>query len=293
MLIKEAYQLLQSSLAGLYGKRESSNIADLVMEDLTGWERSKRIVYHDHALNEEQVQRFETYTSSLLLGRPLQYVLGYTWFSGMQFSVDERVLIPRPETEELVETVKQCYAHNPSEIDYTTKLLDIGTGSGCIAIALKKAFPGWEIWALDKSPGALELAKHNANALDTEIQFKEGDILQESKSDDLPAFDVIVSNPPYIPTEDQTEMHQNVLAHEPHLALFVSNGDPLQFYKAILDFSDHHLLRSGMLFFETHELYAAAVAQLMEENEFEEVVVKKDMQGKDRIVYGRKTGSSL
>lgn len=293
VLIKEAYQLLQSSLAVLYDNRESSNIADLVMEEITGWERSKRIIYNDQPLNDQQAQLYKTYRNALLQGKPVQYVLGYAWFNGMRFSVDERVLIPRPETEELVASVQEHCARLDKDKDYIIQLLDIGTGSGCIAIALKKLFPHWNVWAMDKSSGALEIAKKNAANLEVQVEFREGDILQEAKSDHLPAFDIIVSNPPYIPKEDITAMHKNVLDHEPHLALFVNNGDPLQFYKAIVDFSAHHLLRGGMLFFETHEHHARDVSRLMEANEFEDVEVKKDMQGKERIVMGRKMGASL
>jgi len=293
VLIKEAYQLLQSSLSVLYDNRESSNIADHVMEELTGWERSKRIIYQDLPLNEDQFQRYENYRDSLLQGKPLQYVLGYTWFNGMRFTVDERVLIPRPETEELVASVQEHYAHPHTDKEYSIQVLDIGTGSGCIAIALKKIFPQWDVWALDKSRGALELAKENAANLGVQVAFREGDILQEAKADHLPAFDIIVSNPPYIPEEDRTTIHTNVIDHEPHLALFVNNEDPLYFYKAIVGFCTHHLLRGGMLFFETHEHHAKGVARLMEENEFEGVEVKKDMQGKERMVMGRKMGASL
>lgn len=291
--MKEAYHSLQAALAGLYDTRESKNITDLVIEALTGWERSKRIVHQDHVLDEDQLQRFKSYTASLLLGKPLQYVLGYTWFSGMRFAVDERVLIPRPETEDLVEAIKQEYQHHHPNKDRVVNALDIGTGSGCIAISVKKLFPHWDVWGLDKSSGALELAEQNAKTLECTITFTQEDILQVEEPSKLPVFDVLVSNPPYIPLEDAKEMHDNVVKHEPHLALFVQNNDPLQFYTAILGFSNHHLRRGGMLFFETHELHANAVAEQMEAYGFEEVVVKKDMQGKDRIVHGKKTGSSL
>ncbi len=293
MRIKEAYHQLQQSIQPLYENREASNIADLIMEDITGWDRSKRIIHHDAQLSETQLERYTQCKESLLNGRPTQYVLGHAWFCGMRFQVDEHVLIPRPETEELVTEVKKMYADIPAEKDYMFKIVDIGTGSGCIAIALKKYFPDWNVWALDKSDGALAIARTNAVLLDTEIHFVESDILKEAKTDHLPAFDLIISNPPYIPAEDKSDMDDRVLDHEPHAALFVTNNDPLQFYKAILAFSDHHLLRGGMLFFETHELYAQEVAALLEENGFENITVKKDFQEKERIVFGRRTGASL
>lgn len=293
MRIKEAYHQLQQSLQPVYENREASNIANLIMEDITGWDRTRRVIHHDESLTETQLERYTQCRNELLHGRPTQYVLGHAWFCDMRFQVDEHVLIPRPETEELVMEVKKMYADIPADHGHLFKLIDIGTGSGCIAIALKKYFPDWDVWALDKSDKALAIAKTNAVLLDTEIHFVESDILKEAKSDALPAFDLIISNPPYIPVEDKPDMDDRVLDHEPHSALFVTDNDPLQFYKAILLFSDHHLLRGGMLFFETHELYAQAVANLMEENGFENISIKKDFQEKERIVFGRRTGASL
>lgn len=293
MRIKEAYHHLQQSLQPLYDNREAANIADLIIEDITGWDRSRRVIHHDAELTDEQLQRFLLEKEELLHGRPTQYVLGHAWFCDMRFQVDEHVLIPRPETEELVMEVKQMCADLGKEEKGRIKMIDIGTGSGCIAISLKKYFPDWEVWAVDKSNPALEIAKKNAVLLDAEINFTETDILTALKSGALPAFDIIISNPPYIPVKDKLEISAQVLEHEPHMALFVTNTDPLEFYRAIVAFSDHHLLRGGMLFFETHELHAAAVVDLMEENGFEQIVIKKDFQEKDRIVYGRRMGASL
>ena len=263
------------------------------MEDITGWDRSRRIVHHDALLSEPQLERYTHCKEELLHGRPTQYVLGHAWFCGMRLQVDEHVLIPRPETEELVMEVKKMYADISTDRDHQFKMVDIGTGSGCIAIALKKYFPDWDVWAVDKYNGALAIAKTNAVLLDTEIHFVGSDILKEAKTDLLPAFDLIISNPPYIPTADRSAMDDRVLDHEPHDALFVTDNDPLQFYKAIIAFSEQHLLRGGMLFFETHELYAQEVAALLEANGFEHIVVKKDFQEKERIVMGRRAGASL
>ena len=293
MRIKEAYHQLQQSIQPLYENREAANIADLIMEDITGWDRSRRIVHHDALLSEPQLERYTHCKEELLHGRPTQYVLGHVWFCDMRLQVDEHVLIPRPETEELVMEVKKMYADISTDGDHLFKMVDIGTGSGCIAIALKKYFPDWDVWAVDKYNGALSIAKKNAVLLDTEVRFVASDILKEVKTDLLPAFDLIISNPPYIPTADRSAMDDRVLDHEPHAALFVTNEDPLKFYKAIIAFSEQHLLRSGMLFFETHELYAQEVAALLEENGFEHIVVKKDFQEKERIVMGRRAGASL
>ena len=146
---------------------------------------------------------------------------------------------------------------------------------------------------MDKSRHALELARFNASLLGTTIHFIEADILQEALLNNKPSYDIIISNPPYIPEEDKSEMAPHVLLHEPHMALFTHHDDPIIFYNAIIAFSLHHLFRGGMVFFETHSSYAHLVAQLMENNEFEQVQVIQDMQGKDRIVFGTRTGASL
>ena len=290
--IKQAHQYLIKSIHSLYDNREVKSIADWVIEDLTGMNRSGMIVHHDEELDEEQEKKLEQYAEELQHGRPVQYVLSKAWFMGMPFFVDERVLIPRPETEELVGLVKSFYKHS-IEINEKMILVDIGTGSGCIAIALKKYFNSFEIWGIDNSNGALEVATINAKNLDTIIHFEKNDILEDEDDEGLPVFDIIVSNPPYIPMKDKKEMEAVVLNHEPHLALFVKNENPLEFYNGILSFANRHLKRGGMIFFETHPEFSYGVASLMEEFEFENVEVKKDMYGKDRMVFGKKSGASL
>ena len=211
----------------------------------------------------------------------------------MAFFVDERVLIPRPETEELVDFITKKYLPLYHSKESGFKLLDIGTGSGCIAIALKKNFPLWEIHAIDDSQGAMHVAAINAEKHSCPIHFTKADITLEIENETIPSFEVIVSNPPYIPISDMLEMEDHVLKYEPHQALFVTDNDPLQFYKKIISFSMHHLLRGGMLFFETHSDYANDVANVLEENDFEQIEIKQDLQGRDRIVCGKKTGASL
>jgi len=291
MLLKEAYHQLHAELLALYDHREAAAIADWIIEDITNWTKSQRILHHDVEFTEAQESRFSSMKKELLSGKPLQYVVGYSWFKGKKFKVNEQVLIPRPETEELVDAIiqQQSTEKNKDQL----KVVDIGTGSGCIAISLQLHFPQWEVWALDKSSTALAVAKENASQLNANIKTKEVDILSALTIDDLPAFHVIVSNPPYIPLTDKQEMTAQVLEHEPHLALFVTNHDPLQFYKSIIAFSEHHLIRCGSLWFETHMSYAKDVAQLMRESDYLEVVIKKDFQGKDRIVSGRRSGASL
>jgi release factor glutamine methyltransferase len=293
MLLKEAYHQLQTDLLSIYDNREAALIADWIIEEITNWTKSQQLIYHDHHLNQEQEQLYFQFKKELLQGKPVQYVLGKSWFKGKTFKVNEHVLIPRPETEELVVEIIGYHKQLPERTNSPFKALDIGTGSGCIAISLQLEFPHWEVWAIDKSTTALATAKENADQLNAIIHFKETDILSDLYINHLPAFNLIVSNPPYIPHTDKKEMTAQVLDHEPHLALFVTNQDPLEFYKAILAFSEHHLIRGGTLWFETHMDYAHEVAALMKTEDYEEVIVRKDLQGKDRIVSGKRGGASL
>jgi release factor glutamine methyltransferase len=293
MLLKEAYHQLQSALLAIYDNREAGVIADWIMEEITKWTKSQRIIHHDFHLTPEQEIQFIQFKDEILLGKPLQYVLGYSWFKGHRFNVNEHVLIPRPETEELVDSIIHFSKDIEGINNVPFRALDIGTGSGCIAISLHHQFPKWEVWAIDKSPTALALAEKNATELNTTINFRELDVLNETHNDHLPSFNLIVSNPPYIPHEDKHEMTTQVLEHEPHMALFVTNNDPLQFYKAIIVFSEHHLIRGGTLWFETHMSYAEDVAALMKTHDYVDVQIRKDFQGKDRIVNGTKAGASL
>jgi release factor glutamine methyltransferase len=283
MQVQDAFIELRQNLSALYDERESDLIAQWVIEHLTGLSRSARLIHKTEDLTTEQESNFQTYRKELLQSRPVQYVLGEAWFSGMKFFVDERVLIPRPETEELVGEVGASRQSTVASRQ-PTRVLDIGTGSGCIPISLKKKNPGWDVWAVDLSEGALDVASQNAKNLGAEIHFSKVDILDEDSRADLPVFDIIVSNPPYIPLKDKGEMHDNVLLHEPHMALFVANEDPLVFYREIIEFSVDHLKPGGLLFLEIHEKLAAQVLSLISVEKYQQVILKKDMQGRDRII---------
>jgi release factor glutamine methyltransferase len=187
----------------------------------------------------------------------VQYVLNEAWFTGLKLYVDENVLIPRPETEELADmAIKDVLKNNNQSI----AILDIGTGSGCIAIGLKKNLPGATVYAVDVSEGALEVARKNANENSAAIHFILSDILDEKKWIHLPGVDVIISNPPYIPVNQMEEMSNNVIKHEPHLALFVPDENPLVFYKSIAGLAEKKLLPGGKIFVEVHENSAGKVA---------------------------------
>lgn len=306
MTLQEAQQDLIRQLATAYDAREAAQIGDWVMEHLSGLKKIDRLVHKERQLTDAQSKQLLTYTTQLLAHRPVQYVLQEAWFAGLPFYVDENVLIPRPETEELVEWVvgENRIQHSESrsqkpwsggeklggEESRETIILDIGTGSGCIPIALKKKLPTATVYGCDVSEGALQVAQRNAQTFNTPVQFLLVDFLQEDQRVLLPAVNIMVSNPPYIPVKDKASMHANVLEHEPHLALFVENDDALLFYRNIAAFASTHLLPGGKVYVEIHEDLGAATALLFREHGFDDVVLKQDMQGKDRMIRAMKNG---
>ncbi len=281
MTVQEAYKQLMYGLYALYSDREAAIIADMVVEKVTGFRKIDRIMNKQVPLNREQEYLFNSYSGQLLQHKPVQYVLQEAWFCGLQFYVDERVLIPRPETAELAEWIIKDYR---LEAPGTKKILDIGTGSGCIPIVLKKELPAAEVHALDISAGALEVAQLNAGNLGAEIELHLADILNPETTASLPVFDIIVSNPPYITRSEMQQMHANVLAFEPHTALFVPDDDALLFYAAIIAFAKNHLKKGGALYVEINESLGDAVRKLFEDADYQQVATMKDLQGKDRMV---------
>jgi release factor glutamine methyltransferase len=289
MTVQQAYQQLLFQLYEIYDDREAANIADLVIENITGFRKIDRILNKQFPLNEKQPRQLQNFTSELLQHKPVQYVLHEAWFAGMKFYVDENVLIPRPETEELINWIIEDLPLTTRHLTLTTHnslltILDVGTGSGCIPIALKKKLSSPEIEAIDLSEQALNVAKQNAQTHNAKIKFKLVDILAKDSWQSLPMYDVIVSNPPYVKKSEASAMHAHVVEHEPHLALFVPDEDPLIFYKAIAQFGLMHLNKNGKLFFEINESFGAEVTQLLQQNGYINVEQKKDMQGKDRMI---------
>lgn len=279
MTIHEAQQQLLFQLYHIYDNREAASIADWVMEKLTGWKKIDRIINKKVPLLPDQITQLESYTEALLQHKPVQYVLQEAWFGADAYFVDERVLIPRPETEELVEWVIQ-----DNTAAGNIAILDIGTGSGCIPISLRKKLPAASINACDISAGALDVARQNATVLQASVEFLELDILNSDRWTVLPALDIIVSNPPYIPQKDKATMFQNVLSFEPHLALFVEDDDPLLFYRTIAILGKQQLLPGGKIYVEIHEDLGMVVCELFTANGYRDVTLKKDLQGKDRMV---------
>lgn len=281
MTIQQAYQQLLLQLYELYDDREAANISDMIIENITGFRKIDRIINKQFPLNPKQENLLNDYTQALLQHKPVQYVLQEAWFAGMRLFVNENVLIPRPETEELVEWIVSEIQKSKLKIQ---NLLDIGTGSGCIPIAVKKKLPQLEAHAIDISAKALEVAQRNAKEQQTHVSFYQLDILVEEDWKQLSKFDVIVSNPPYIKQSEANAMQQNVLEHEPHLALFVPDNDALLFYRTIADFAVQHLNANRMLFFEINEAYGEDVMTMLEEKGFSHIQLRKDLQGKDRMI---------
>jgi release factor glutamine methyltransferase len=281
MTIHEATQQLLFQLYHLYDNRESANIADWVMEKITEWKKIDRVINKTVPLSDRQKEQLLAYTTQLLTHEPVQYVLNECWFYHMKLFVNKEVLIPRPETEELVEWIA---GDTKNKITAGNKILDIGTGSGCIALALKKAIPLLQVDACDISGLALEVAQKNASENNLGVCFHQVDFLNEAEREKLPLYDILVSNPPYIPASEKATMANNVLLHEPHTALFVADNDPLVFYKAIIDFATLHLSNTGAIYIEIHEQAAASIKDLFLAHGYKDVVVKKDLQQKERMV---------
>lgn len=279
MTTGDFYQQFTSALQTIYTPSESSLITKWVFEKLVLVNTLDQAAAFEKELHEHNRQQLEIALASLLQHKPVQYVLGETWFYNLKFLVNEQVLIPRPETEELVQwVIDDCRGgqNNPG-------IIDIGTGSGCIAIALQKKLPQATTTAIDLSAGALNLAQRNAAALNAPVNFMQVDFLNEKEWTSLPKFDIIISNPPYIPEQEKNVMDANVLLYEPHTALFVPDKTPLIFYEKMLAFAKSHLAHNGSVYLEVHKAHAMQTKALFEST-FKSVVLQKDISGNDRMV---------
>lgn len=278
MTIREATQHSVNQLCNIYDEGEAVAISNWVMEHILDGKMDK-ILSKDRTISEPQQLQLNTILNRLLTHEPLQYVLQEAWFCGLKFYVDKNVLIPRPETEELVEWIISNCKFPVDELS----IIDIGSGSGCIPIALKRRIRKATVWSVDKSDAALQVAKRNAAVLGTDVNFQQHDFLDAAQRNMLPSFDIIVSNPPYIPEKDKEQMKDNVVRYEPAAALFVPDNDALVFYKAIAEFGKNKLHPGGTIYVEIHEELGEAVMKLFREKGYG-VELKKDMQGKDRMV---------
>jgi release factor glutamine methyltransferase len=279
MMLKDLYRNFLVQLQKIYSLSEATAITDWVFEKIASLKRSDILKNPEKIISPAADELIQNTLQELLLQKPIQYVLGEAWFYRMKFKVNKHVLIPRPETEELVE---QLIKDRKSKLT-DPAILDIGTGSGCIPIAIKKNLPASKLTAIDVSKDALALAKENATLHNAHIQFTELDFLDETNWQALGMFDIIISNPPYIPINEKEKLDKNVTAFEPHLALFVPDKSPLIFYEKIAVFGRDHLLPNGKIYLETHEDYAKETAALFHNN-YQTVMIKKDMYGKERMI---------
>lgn len=279
MTITDASKYIQAQLQNIYEPDEAANIADLVIEHFSGKSKTERAVSSSQIFPTEKENDLENVVRRLMQHEPIHYVLNEVWFGGFKFYVDKNVLIPRPETDELVEWVVSNCRFPVSELI----ILDIGTGSGCIPITLKRRIKKATVWATDISAKALAVAERNAQTMNVSINFCQSDFLDQNSWNNLPKSDIIISNPPYVPVRDKESMNPNVLNFEPHTALFVNDNDPLIFYKAIALFGATHLNTEGSIYCEIHENLGIATIALFESYGYA-CELKKDMQGKDRMI---------
>lgn len=264
-------------LTPIYDRVEAEQFFFLILENDYQMRRIDWALMTDFALDEAQLTRWNFLLQSLSAQVPIQYLLGKTEFFGLTFEVSSSVLIPRPETEELVQWILSEAEHleNPT-------ILDIGTGSGCIPITLAKNLPKAQVSAIDISEDALQMARKNARINQVSVAFIQQDILQTEKLNNT--YNIIVSNPPYVRELEKAEIRPNVLEHEPHLALFVPDDDPLKFYRKIAELALVHLHPKGLLFFEINQYLGTQTLQLLQEMGFESVELRKDLYGNDRMI---------
>jgi len=279
--VKNLVSEFRLELKAIYRDDEISQFIYMLFEEYMGWPKTKVHLGYNLEIPEATLALFTNALTELCTGKPIQYILGKARFNGTLLTVDARVLIPRPETEELCAIISSCLSKSPHR---HPAVLDIGTGSGCIPIDLKKRFPDAVVTGIDSSPGILEIALKNARENRCDIYIVLSDILKKEDQSMLGQFNVIVSNPPYVPEGEKILMSRNVTAFEPSQALFVADSDPLRFYEVITDFAVSHLTRPGHLFFEINERYGQEVRYLVHSFGFSEVVVLKDIHGKDRFV---------
>jgi release factor glutamine methyltransferase len=279
--VKKISDEFHQQLDAGYGREEIMQFVYLLFEEWMGWPRIKVHTESSYLMNDEMVVRFRDALGQLRKNRPIQYIIGVTDFLDAKILVREGVLIPRPETEELTAMILRDLRHRQYE---NLSLLDIGTGSGCIPVAVKRQMPGMDVSAMDISAQALQVAKENSTLNGGTIHFIQTDILDRNSWKNFPAYNTIVSNPPYIPESERLSMNPNVVEFEPHDALFVPDDDPLLFYKAIAEFSFLHLLRPGSLYLEINERFGKEVVEILLSTGFEKAQVLKDIHGKDRFI---------
>lgn len=269
----------KNELKNIYPEREIKVFVEILLEHYAGLNKTDLILKAGDKLDDTVAEQLRTALEQLKRNEPIQYIIGETEFYGLRIKVNTSVLIPRPETEELVHRIIGNHKK-----DGKIKILDIGTGSGCIALALKNKLPGAEVFGVDVSDKALETAQTNAELNNLDVRFSNLDILKGKTNRSLGEFDIIISNPPYVRQKEKELMHKNVLENEPHLALFVDDDDALVFYRAIVYFSAKYLKNQGFIYFEINEALGKAVENLLASNNFSDIELFKDLSGKERMV---------
>ena len=285
MTLKSLKTYFINSLVDYYPETEVNSFFYILTLHILNKRRIDVSLNYDIEVSNDDKIKFQDSIERLKNHEPIQYIIGKTEFYGLPFKVNNNVLIPRPETEELVDWVISKFKSQKSKI----RVLDIGTGSGCIAISLAKNLPDCKIVALDISSEALKIAKENAKLNNVEVKFIAADILNWNLELDNLKFEVIVSNPPYVRALEKNQMKKNVLDFEPHLALFVEDEDSLLFYRKIIQLTNKILKSKGQLFFEINEYLGKETVKLLRDNGFEEIELKSDIFGKDRIIKGVKS----
>lgn len=268
----------------VFGNDESIVILKKVSEYITN---NQFYAIRENSISAINIEKANHIIGKLIEGQPLQYILEEAWFYKYPFKVNESVLIPRPETEELIEWAIK-YMRNLSIENKSYKILDIGSGSGCIPITLKKEMPDVHITSVDVSPEALVTARENAVLHQTDIEFIQLDFLNESLWERLDIYDMIISNPPYIPENEKEKLSLNVRHNEPGLALFVPENQPLLFYQKIAAFGKSHVLDNGVIFLELHQDFAGETQKLYEEEGYKNVIINKDISGNERMLKASK-----
>ena len=277
--VRDIISLFHEELDGIYGNGEVGVFCEMLFEAFLGWDKVRLLTSREQTIDQSDLLRFHWALEDLKQCRPIQHIIGYTDFCGCRIAVSPDVLIPRPETEEIVNWILKTFNFQLS----TFNLLDLCTGSGCIAIALKKALPAADVMAVDVSPAALEMAQQNAQNNGVEVRFVESDVLSADFDFQLSTFNLIVSNPPYVMEKERAQMQRNVLDYDPALALFVPDDDPLRFYKAIAKIANEHLSKDGLLVVEINEALTDETCAVFKAQGFNPKV-HEDFRGKARWI---------
>jgi len=277
--LKEAYQNFKILLTKVYEPEEAETITAMVFREVLGYDRIKLMLNENDLLSASLFEQLDFISFQLLQHQPIQYILGYSYFNDLKFTVNKNVLIPRPETVELVQLILKNHDQ------HTLDVIDIGTGSACIPISLKKERSLWNVTGLDISADALQVASLNVKQHAVEVSLVEADIFAFQPKQ---KFDLIVSNPPYVLESEKLQMHKNVLDYEPSLALFVADQEPLKYYERITEIAQQFLNPNGFLYFEINESFAAQTQALLASHAFEYIQIFQDFKGKNRFVSARK-----